>query len=87
MGLAIERHQTQETLLENEIRLVIDGHGVFSINPRTAPAFDVAMDPGDFISGDSNEHMFALYLLAEFREPAAFPAVVGLPPPTGLTAA
>ena len=35
---------------ENEIRLVVDGAGVFSINPRTAPAFDVAMVPGDFIS-------------------------------------
>lgn len=35
---------------ENEIRLVVDGAGVFSINPRTEPAFDVAMVPGDFIS-------------------------------------
>ena len=35
---------------ENEVRFVVDGTGVFSINPRTAPVFDVAMTAGDFIS-------------------------------------
>ena len=46
----LEPFRREHYHVENEIRLVIDGHGVFSINPRTAPAFDVAMDPGDFIS-------------------------------------
>jgi hypothetical protein len=39
---------------------------------------DIAADPAEFISGDSNEHIFAMYLLAEFREPAAFPVVMDL---------
>lgn len=35
---------------ENEIRFVVDGAGVFTINPRTSSVFDVSMVPGDFIS-------------------------------------
>jgi 1,2-dihydroxy-3-keto-5-methylthiopentene dioxygenase len=46
----LEPFQKEHFHTENEIRFVVDGAGVFSINPRTAPAFDVAMVPGDFIS-------------------------------------
>jgi 1,2-dihydroxy-3-keto-5-methylthiopentene dioxygenase len=35
---------------ENEIRLVVDGSGVFSINPKTSSVFHVDMRPGDLIS-------------------------------------
>lgn len=46
---------------ENEIRLVVDGAGVFSINPKTAPVFEVHMPPGDLISVPANTwHWFNL---------------------------
>lgn len=43
-------YQKEHYHTENEVRFVVDGQGVFSINPRTAPCFDVSMVAGDFIS-------------------------------------
>ena len=46
---------------ENEIRLVIDGAGVFSINPQDRPVFHIAMEPGELISVPANTwHWFDL---------------------------
>lgn len=46
----LEPFRREHYHVENEIRFVVDGAGVFTINPRTAPVFDVAMEAGDFIS-------------------------------------
>lgn len=46
----LEPFRREHYHVENEIRFVVDGAGVFSINPQTAPVFDVAMEAGDFIS-------------------------------------
>lgn len=46
----LEPFRREHYHVENEIRFVVDGAGVFTINPRTAPIFDVAMVAGDFIS-------------------------------------
>lgn len=46
---------------ENEIRLVVEGAGVFSINPQTSAVFHIHLEPGELISIPANTwHWFDL---------------------------
>lgn len=63
---------------ENEIRLIVDGEGVFSINPRTAPVFDVEMVAGDFISVPAGTwHWFDLTALRRIKAVRIFESTEG----------
>jgi 1,2-dihydroxy-3-keto-5-methylthiopentene dioxygenase len=57
----LEPFRKEHIHTENEIRLVIDGAGTFSINPQTAPVFHIHMQPGELISVPANTwHWFDL---------------------------
>jgi len=71
---------------ENEVRLVVDGEGVFSINPdrrsgakrQTATVFDVEMQPGDFISVPAGTwHWFDLTPLRRIKAVRIFESTEG----------
>lgn len=70
---------------ENEVRLVVDGEGVFSINPgrseaerHTSSVFDVEMQPGDFISVPAGTwHWFDLTPLRRIKAVRIFESTAG----------
>lgn len=46
----LEKFNKEHTHDEDEVRFVVEGSGIFHINPVTAPVFSIEMEPGDLIS-------------------------------------
>ena len=72
-----EHHHT-----EDEVRFVIDGHGIFTIRGRSGCYFDVRVDPGDLITVPAGtRHWFTLAedrqikCIRLFQDPAGWAAI------------
>ncbi|MBZ0159288.1 MAG: cupin domain-containing protein [bacterium] len=67
---------------EDEVRFVVDGHGVFTIRERSGPYFDVMVGPGDLITVPAGtRHWFTLAedrrikCIRLFQDPAGWAAI------------
>ena len=72
-----EHHHT-----EDEVRFVVDGHGIFTICGRSGRYFDVGVGPGDLIAVPAwTRHWFTLAedrrikCIRLFQDPAGWAAI------------
>jgi 1,2-dihydroxy-3-keto-5-methylthiopentene dioxygenase len=72
---------------EDEVRFVVDGHGIFTIRGRSGRYFDVMVGPGDLITVPAGtRHWFTLAedrrikCIRLFQDPAGWAAIYEEPP-------
>lgn len=49
LNAMLEKFKKEHWHDEDEVRFVIDGHGVFHIHPQNSPVVAIEVEPGDFI--------------------------------------